>query len=119
MALGAAYFAAIPVIRLFETAPLYRAVEEGRLDVSLLRKLRAGNTKGPIESLEFLLDGNIITLGDYAVNGDPQFRTSAKSALAKLAVYRQDFPTIQTDPQVLKMLDDALSHANKPSSQVP
>lgn len=119
VALGAAYLVALPVVRLFGTAPLYRAASEGKLDVSLLRKLRSGDTNGPIKSLELLLDGNIVTLGTYAKEGDHELRSEAVSALSDLARYRRDFPTTQTDPQMLQMVNEALSNANISSEQVP
>ncbi len=65
--------------------------------VAVLERLRKGDTAEAIESLETLLDGNILEL---AGAGQTQLNARAMSTMRRAEVYRNRYPHATTNPTV-------------------
>lgn len=90
----AAYAFSRPVFKLFAYAPYISAASQGSLDVAVLRKLRSGDTAGAIETMEYRLVGNEITLSEYASSTPaPEREPNITSAMAKIEQYRKEHPS--------------------------
>jgi hypothetical protein len=90
----AAYAFSRPIFNLFAYAPYVSAAAQGSLDVAVLRKLRAGDIAGAIETMEHRLVGEEITLSEYASTTPATRREpNISSAMAKIEEYRKEHPS--------------------------
>jgi hypothetical protein len=91
-----------PVFRMFQEGSFRAAAAEARLDISLLEKLRAGDTGRVIDALEGHLDSRLVTLSVYedvvpAANRDKYVYES----LNRVVSYRRANPRpAQGDPDM-------------------
>jgi hypothetical protein len=90
----AAYAYSRPIVKLFGYSAYISAASQGSLDVAVLRKLRSGDTAGAIDTMEYRLVGNEITLAEYASSTAPTEREPVVlSAMAKIDEYRKQHPS--------------------------
>jgi hypothetical protein len=89
-----AYAFSRPIIELFGHSVFVSAASQGALDVAVLRKLRSGDEAGAIETMEYRLAGNEITLTEYANSTRPTEREPVVvAAMARIYEYRKQYPS--------------------------
>ena len=104
------YYASLPVVRMFASAPFISAASTGKLYVRVLNDLREGRIDNATQRLEQMLDGDILVLANYEDALPPQARDrNIYAAVAVMRQYRQQVPTVMQNPQVLQELKRSLA----------
>jgi hypothetical protein len=79
----------------------------------MLNALRTGETAKATEMLESLLDGDLVTL---SVLPEDSFDQHMKSAVAKAAAYRAQYPYKSNEPIVAEAVSRVLTQHAKPAA---
>jgi hypothetical protein len=114
------YSARDDLARTWVGVTFYRAASEGRLQIRILQDLRKGDTKRSIETLELLLDANLVMLAQFREEDLPKEKIEAiHAAISEIRQYREKYPRVAASPSAQEAIGKALSLKRSKQGNAP